>query len=94
MSAGFVSAEVSVGTGNTAILPYNQTRDMLVLSNGGANDIWVTLSNSSTLKAAVVGVGILIPATNGSVTIFPPLCKGGVQGIAETGATDLGYQQA
>ena len=84
--SGFVSQLKAVGATDTAVLAFDNTREMLVVSNDSAQDVWLTLSNSATLKPAVVGVGILVEKTTGRVTIFPPLCQGGMKAISESGS--------
>lgn len=79
---------MAVQTTATVVLPANPKRLSIVLSNLGANDIFVSLTQPATATS-----GILIPPTQRPVKLdrisWGTRIENQLSGIAATGATNL-----
>lgn len=78
-----VVTTVSVATSSTAVLAANASRKALILSNVGANNIYVNLAGGT----AVATNTLIAPNTTLNLNTYVP--AGAITAIAATGATNL-----
>lgn len=81
------STAVNVGTGSTPVLDADPSRTRAILTNDGANIIYVALSTNGQPPTAVVNSGIRLNAAGGSVVIDD--YQGPISAISVTAATNL-----
>lgn len=75
---------VSVATSSTSVLSANANRHGLILSNAGANNIYVNLAGGTAVSSNV------LLAPNSAPLVLTSLCPtGAITAIAATGATNL-----
>lgn len=80
---------VTVTTSTTEIVPGNSARQYCAISNGSANDVWISLGSP-----AVVGEGILLKADGGTYEINNEnLFPGAINGIAGSNSA-VGVQES
>jgi hypothetical protein len=81
-----VNDTADIGNGaSVEILAANPRRLAAVITNGGANAIWISLG-----AVAVAGTGIYLAAAGGSVELQGEnLWRGSVNGIAAAGASNI-----
>lgn len=82
-----VSDAVNVGTGSTPVLDADVSRRTVILTNDGANIIYVALQTTDQPPTAVVNKGLRLNANGGTVTLDE--FTGAIAAIALTGATNL-----
>lgn len=75
---------VSVGTSSTAVLSANPQRKGLILSNVGANNIYVNLAGGTA-----VATNTLLANGSAPLVLLQTCPAGAITAIAATGATNL-----
>ena len=78
------ATNVSVGTSSTSVLSANPSRKGLILSNTGANPIYVNLGGG-----AATANNMLLPSGSAPFTLMGGCPTGAIFAIAATSATNL-----
>lgn len=81
------SSAVNVGTGSTPVLDADPSRQTVILTNDGANIIYVALSTDEEPPTAVANSGGRLNANGGTITLEG--YQGPIAAIALTAATNL-----
>lgn len=87
---GLEPGSTTVTTSTTEIVPANNSRNFIYLTNVGANDVFIAFD-----KPAQINKGVLLGSNNGSLTLDKESnVLGPINGITASGSSAVIFQEA